>query len=434
MGVWVNTYYSIDDAGEEPMADNDGLVRSQLTDESVDLMRRRIGFSNPTLRTGAIDDPWNIKATDDAVRRYSLCIGDDNPLYCDPEYAAKTRWGRVVAPPGFEKSMGLMRNAIPDPEEDRVTSKALRGVQLYHSGGENFYYAPIVEGDVLHRSRFVQKVEDKQSEFSGRSVIVTNGLCLWDQNDEVAVDGVDWFIHAERQNRGKKDKYVRDEPAWYSDEDLAEIEAAYDNEYRRGADTLWFEDVVPGTTLPRMAKGPLTVTDLINLHMGAGWLIYGNWPNRLAYENRKKLRGFYTRDEYNGWDTLQRVHWDKVMAEKVGVRMMYDIGPVRQLYVNHYLTNYVGDDAWIHRVRFEFRRFNYMGDVTWLTGEITEARVDEVLGPLIEIRMKGTNQRGQENILGEGTVLLPSRKHGPVRLPQRPAPTKHRAPGPEQKR
>ncbi|MDB5583592.1 MAG: hypothetical protein JWR80_8768 [Bradyrhizobium sp.] len=415
------------------MADDDGLLRNQLTDESIDLMRRRIGFPNPTLRTGAVDEPWNIAATADAIRRYALCIGDDNPLYCRPDHAATSRWGQTIAPPGFEKSMGLNRNPVMDPEEAKVTSKALRGVQLFHSGGENFYYAPIVEGTILHRSRYVKNVEDKQSEFSGRSAVVTNGLCLWDQNDQVVVDGVDWFIHAERKKSGKSDKYVRDEPAHYTDEDLAEIEAAYDAEYRRGADTLWFEDVVPGTALPRMVKGPLTVTDLISLHMGAGWLIYGNWPNRLAYENRKKMRGFYSRDEFNAWDTIQRVHWDKDLAQKVGVRMMYDIGPVRQFHVSNFLTNYVGDDAWIHRVKFEFRRFNYMGDVTWLTGEITEARVDENLGPLIEIALRGTSQRGAENVRATSTVLLPSRKYGPVRLPERPAPTMHRAPGPEQR-
>lgn len=411
------------------MADtDDGLLRNRITDESVDLMRRRIGFPNPTLRTGAIDEPWNITCTDDAVRRFAICIGDDNPLYCKPDYARATRWGGVIAPPAFEKSMGLNCNPVMDPEEAKITSKALRGIQLYHSGGENFYYAPIMEGTTLHRSRWVANVEDKQSEFSGRSAIVTNGLSLWDQNDRVLVDGVDWFIHAERRKKTEKtDKYVRDEPAHYTDEQLAEIEAAYDAEYRRGGDTLWFEDIVPGTALPKMVKGPLTITDLINLHMGAGWLIYGNWPNRLAYENRKKLRGFYSRDEYNGWDTVQRVHWDKDMAEKVGVRMMYDIGPVRQFHISNYLTSFAGDDAWIHRFRFEFRRFNYIGDVTWLTGEITEARVDETLGPLIEVTVRGVNQRGTENIRATATILVASHTHGPVKLPQSPPLPRYRA-------
>ena len=332
------------------MADDDGLLRGRITDKSVDLMRRRIGFPNPTLRTGAIDEPWNLSCTDDAVRRFALCIGDDNPLFTRPDYAKNTRWGGVIAPPAFEKSMGINRSPEMDPDEAKITSKALRGVQLYHSGGEFFYYAPITEGTTLYRSKYVKAVDDKQSEFSGRSVIVTNAQCLWDQNDRVMVDGVDWFVHAERKSRsGKADKYAREEPAFYTDEQLGEIEQAYDDEYRRGADTLWFEDVAAGMALPRMVKGPLTVTDLISLHMGAGWLIYGNWPNRLAFENRKQLRGFYSRDEYNAWDTVQRVHWDKDLAEKVGVRMMYDIGPVRQFHLTNFLTNYAGDDGWIHR-------------------------------------------------------------------------------------
>lgn len=409
------------------MAD-DGLLRNQITDESVDLMRRRIGFPNPTLRIGVVQEPWNLVCTDDAVRRFAICIGDNNPLFTQPDYANSTRWGGVIAPPAFEKSMGLNCNPEMDPVEEKATSKALRGIQLYHSGGENFYYSPMKDGTKLHRSRYVKAVNEKHSEFSGRSVIVTNGLCLWDQNDNVVVDGVDWFVHAERRKKkARTNKYVRDEPARYTDEDLAEIEAAYDNEYRRGADTLWFEDVEVGTSLPKMVKGPLTITDLINLHMGAGWLVYGNWPNRLAFENRKKLRGFYTRDEFNAWDTLQRVHWDKDLAEKVGVRMMYDIGPVRQFHITNFLTNFAGDDAWIHRIKFEFRRFNYIGDVTWMTGEITEARIDETLGPLIEVELRGTNQRGQENVTASSTILLASRAHGPVKLPQAPEPTLHRS-------
>ena len=406
---------------------DDGLIRNRLTDESIELMRRRIGFPNPTLRTGAIDEPWNIVATDDAIRRWSICIGDDNPFYCRPEYAAKTRWSQVIAPPGFEKSMGLTRNRLMDKEFEHETSKALRGVQLYHSGGENFYYAPIVDGTKLYRTRYVANVEEKNSEFAGRSVVVTNGLALWDDADKVFVDGVDWFIHSERKKTTVEGKYAKETPAFYTDEQLAEIEAAYDAEYRRAADTLYLEDVRIGEKLPRMVKGPLTVTDLIDLHMGAGWLIYGNWPNRLAYENRKKLRGFYSRDAFNAWDTIQRVHWDTRLAEDVGVRMMYDIGPVRQMHICNYLTNYVGDDAWIYRMRFEFRRFNYMGDVTWITGEITDARVDERLGPLVELSLSGISQRGSENVRATATILVASRKHGPVKLPDPPRPPSYRS-------
>jgi acyl dehydratase len=407
----------------------DGLVRSMLTDESIDLMRQRIGFPNPTVRTGFTDEPWNTIATADAMRRFSYCIGDDNPLYCDPEYAKNTRWGQTIAPPAFEKSMGIMGNAIiEDPEWEKETSKALRGVQLFHSGGENFYWAPITEGVKLWRSRYVKQVDVKESEYAGRSAIVTNGLCMWDENDKVYVDGVDWFVHAERKKRddSSKDKYAKEEPAFYTDEEMKEIEDCYDNEYRRGADTLYYEDVEVGTSLPKMVKGPFQITDLINMHMGTGWILYGCWPNRLAYEGRKKLRGFYTKDEFNAWDSLQRVHWDKTLAEKVGVKMMYDIGAVRQFHVSNYLTNYAGDDAFIHRIKFEFRRFNYTGDVTWMTGEIVDKRIDPKLGPVIEVVLRGTNQRGNDNINATSTIMVASREHGPVKLPEPPAPTPHR--------
>ena len=406
----------------------EGLLRGQLTEESVNLMRERIGYPNPTVRSGILTDPWNKACTDDAVRRWALSFGDDNPLYVDPDYAAKTRWGCVIAPPAFEKSMGFDRSPTMTPEFAKRTSKALRGVQLFYSGGENFYHAPITEGMKLYRSKFVESVSEKESKFAKKSAIVTNGLALWDDEDRVVVTGTDLFVHTERRTVSNDSKIAtKDTPAFYTDEQLDEIEAAYENEFRRGAGVLYLEDVEVGQVLPRMVKGPFTVTDLINLHMGAGWLIYGNPPYRLAYENRKAMRGFYSRDEFNAWDTVQRVHWDKSLAEQVGVPGIYDIGAIRQMMLCHYCTNWAGDDGWVWRTKFSLRNFNYVGDTTWLDGKVTAAYVDEKLGPRIEIDVTGTNQRGQINLLGSATILVASHKHGPVRLPETPPMPEYRA-------
>jgi acyl dehydratase len=404
------------------------LIRGRITDESVELMRRRIGYPNPTLRAGIHGGAWNEIATADAMRRWALCMGDDNPLYIDPDYASQTRWGETIAPLGFEKSMGILRTReLPDDMKD--TNKALRGVQLYYSGGENFYYRPITEGVKLYRTKWVDGVEVKESEFAGRSAIVTNGLALWDKDDVVYSDGKEWFVHAERRkhkNELSQTKREFDEPASYTDAELDEIEAAYDAEYVRGGDTLYIEDVAVGQVLPRMVKGPLTITDLINFHMGAGWLIYGNWAYRLAYENRKRLRGFYSKNQYGAWDTVQRVHWEADLAREVGIANIYDIGALRQTMVCHFLSNYAGDDAWVYRMRYEFRNFNYMGDTTWLSGTITDVRVDDVLGPLIELDVRGVNQRGKENIRASATVLVASRETGLCNLPAPPPPPAHR--------
>lgn len=401
----------------------DGLIHGRITEESLDLMRRRIGFPSPTVRAGILTEPHNIVCSADAVRRYAISVGDDNPMYRDAEYAKGTRWGGVIAPPGFDSSMGLDRSRQMDLAFAKETSKALRGVHLFHSGSELFFHRPLRDGTVLYKAGWVSKVETKKSSFGGTSAIVTNSHSLWDGEENVTVTGDSWFVHAERRpvvEGEKKPRSQKEEPALYTDAQIEEIEAAYDAEYQRGADTLYIEDVKAGDELPLMVKGPITITDLINSHMGGGWYGYGNPPYRLAHENRKKLRGFYARNEYNAWDTLQRIHWDGALARQVGVAGPYDIGPMRRQMICHYCTNYAGDDAWIYRVRYELRRFNFMGDTTWIRGRIRETRVDPALGPLLELEIRGVNQRGDENITGEATILVASRATG--RLAEPPAP------------
>jgi len=409
------------------MASDSGLIVEKLTDESIALMRRRIGYPNPTLRGSAKLGPWNRTASAESIRHWVLGNGDDNPLYTDPGYAAATRWGGPVAPPGHEMSMGVDRSPIMDPGFAEATRKALRGIHLFNSGVEIYYHKPVRPGDALFRSGWVASVEEKASAFATRSVLVTNGQQSWDQNEEVVNSGSNWFIHTERRQASKTEgKYAKDEPARYTDEQLREIEDAYDQQYLRGADTLYIEDCRVGQALPRMVKGPLTVTDLINYHMGAGWSPYGNYPHRLAYESRKGSRGFYTRNEFNAWDVLQRIHWEPQLAQQIGVQSSYDIGPMRFAMLAHYLTNFAGDDGWVYYMRTEYRTFNYMGDTTWLSGEITAVLDDGPLGPRIEIDVRGVNQRGVENLRGKGIILVASKTAGLAKLPPAPPITPHR--------
>ena len=420
---------------DQQPADDKGLSKGKITDRDIELMRMRIGYPNPTLRKGIVTKPWNTRADSDAVRRWAMCIGDDNPLYNDEDYAAQTRWGGAIAPPGFEWSMGIDRSPWVPEALNKETHRALRGVQLYHSGAEYFYYRPIVEGTRLYKSECVADVQMKQSKFANRSVIVDNETFWWDDDDQVAVKSSRWFVHAERKQLNQEDRdkaksnKTKDQLAFYSEDDLQKIEEAYDNEYLRGSDTLFLEDVKVGQKLPLMVKGPLTITDMINMYMGGGWLTYGNPPHRLAYENRKKLRGFYSRNEFNAWDTIQRVHWDVGLAHSVGVGHTYDIGPMRFVMACHYVSNFAGDDAWVHRIRYELRAFNYVGDTTWINGVVTDVRNDAVLGPLIEVEFSGVNQRGQENPKASATILVASREFGPVKLPESPPVTPHRQMG-----
>ena len=59
-----------------------------ITEQGVDELRQRIG-----VKIEKEIEPWCHEATRDNIRHYAHGIGDDNPLWCDPDYAAKTSYG-----------------------------------------------------------------------------------------------------------------------------------------------------------------------------------------------------------------------------------------------------------------------------------------------------------------------------------------------------
>lgn len=117
----------------------EGMVFGLITDESVAMMSRCIGFPNPTLRPGWLNKSHTIYASYGAFRRFAIHGGSDNPFFIDEDYPKGTRWGESIAPLGFEGTMGLNRPMKMEPDFEREVRGALRGVRLFHSGGENFY-------------------------------------------------------------------------------------------------------------------------------------------------------------------------------------------------------------------------------------------------------------------------------------------------------
>src|SRR5712664_4042177 len=72
------------------------LATGRFTDDMLEGMRALIGTE---LRTDACVN--NEYATRLAILRFAEGIGDDNPLWTDPAYAAATPHGDLIAPPSF---------------------------------------------------------------------------------------------------------------------------------------------------------------------------------------------------------------------------------------------------------------------------------------------------------------------------------------------
>ena len=100
--------------------------------------------------------------------------------------------------------------------------------------------------------------------------------------------------------------------------------------------------------------------------------------------------------------------------------MAYDYGVMRDCHLSHFLTDWMGDDGWLVRQSSQIRKFNYIGDSHVITGEVVDKRAEDGRG-VVDVEMRGTNQRGDVTCPGTATIALPSREHGPVALPEPPA-------------
>jgi len=358
-------------------------------------------------------------ATHDAIRNFARSYGDDNPLFNSEHYGERTRWGSQIAPPMI--GIALNRPLYGDKPERPVKRPSFRGIHVFVSGSSWDWFRPIRPGDSLYSFGGTESVVEKPSEFAERSVIMTYASVKMNQRAEIVAISRTLAIYTERKTAREKGKYATIEPASYTDEELERLDAIYAAEQPRGAEPRWFEDVEVGDALPPMAKGPLTTTDMIVFHAGGyGFVPYAPCANRIAFKNRQRIKPFYVKNEYGIPDVAQRVHWDSEWAKAIGNPMAYDYGVMRDCWLSHFLTDWMGDDGWLVTQHSEIRKFNYIGDSHIITGEVVGKRVEDGRC-LVDIELRGTNQRDVVTCPGSATVALPSREHGAVVPPEPPA-------------
>jgi acyl dehydratase len=395
----------------------------QLTDDDIERAGLLLGID-----VAAGQRELYSVATPDAIRNWAMGVGDDNPLYVDDDYGLGTRWGSQI---GHGTMAGHIKTPMLGdriPEEVRRQTKGLfRGVHVFVSGGSWEWYRPVYPGDRIFSFNGEESLEVKPSDFAGRSLIQVRRDVAIDQRGEVV--GVYRILRVltERQESHDRGKYADIEPAVYTDDDYARIDAIYEQEAPRGAEPRWWDDVEVGDELPPMVKGPLTVTEMIAFHAGGyGFVPYGLRASRLGFQNRRRIAPFYIKNEQGIYDVAQRLHWDSQWAKAIGNPMAYDYGVMRQAWFYHHVSDWAGDDAFIEGLEDSIRKFNYMGDTQFLSGKVVDKR-QESGRALVDLELHMVNQRDVETAYGSATVALPSRETGLPVLPKPPVELQRKA-------
>ena len=185
----------------------------KITEEGLDALRQRIG-----VKIGQTAEPWCHEATRDNIRHYAHGIGDDNPLWCVPEYAKKTRFGDVIALPSFLFATSRIISGYVG---------GLPGIHAMWSGSDWHWHKTVNRNDEITTEAWLKDLIVHDTKFAGRAVQQIYHVDFFNQKGDLVADADSWCFRTERDHareKGTKYKELKQKPVRrYTDEELAVI-------------------------------------------------------------------------------------------------------------------------------------------------------------------------------------------------------------------
>jgi acyl dehydratase len=112
-----------------------------------------------------------------AIRRFARALGDTNPLWQDEEYAGKSSFGGIIAPPTFVLAIGL------EQFMEEVVSLASFGTIL-NGGTELECYQPVRAGDRITVITKIANVREREGKM-GKTAFINFDTTYKNQKQEL---------------------------------------------------------------------------------------------------------------------------------------------------------------------------------------------------------------------------------------------------------
>ncbi len=337
-------------------------------------------------------EAWNTEASADAIRHFAYGTDDGNPLWLDPEHAAGSRHGKLVAPPAFLVS--VLYPILHGAPMEVPLSSLIGGVEFE-------WLRPVLAGEKL-RADSVQKESYEKTSRSGKRLIFVIGEFTYRNGEEVVAKATGTMIRAPQAGT---ELLLERSIHRYDDAERERIEAAYRAETVRGAGELFWEDVEVGEEIPSILRGPLTIGDMVawNAALGPSYK-----AGRHGYLDLLKGRHNAVRNPVTGWlHKNSQQHEDFHLASGRGMPGPFDNGVMRFAWTAPLVTNWMGDGGFLRKLSVQVRKPMLYGDTMEFRGKVSgKSREGE---PAVEIEITGTNQEGETATKGRAEVVLPAR-------------------------
>ena len=338
---------------------------------------------------------WVEAATRDAVRQFAQGVGDDNPLWINPDHAAATRWATLLAPPSFLYAV-----------DATIVAPKLPGVQWIYAGTRWRWFDVIRVNDAFNVSASLVAMDEKTGRRFGRWVLQT-GEIVYRRQDGGLIAMAEGRVARTPRMRGSADKTptTEGEPA---------PEVAPQRPTRKGSEPRLWESVQVGATLGPDVR-PLQLVDIYRWYVGAQGALHYGGAHADAVRYRHRHDDFEINAETGAKDAAARGHFSSAQGRNVGMGGAYDVGLHRISWFAAMLTDWMGDDGFLAELDVDVLRPNLVGDTTILSGEITSTWFYE--HAFASLNVEARNQHDVVTASGRAVIALPSTEHGPVSLP-----------------
>ena len=124
---------------------------------------------------GLESDPVTLEVEKGAIINFARAIGDDNPLFNDETAARRSRYGGLIAPPTFLRSVGFISPQIPFE---------IPLGRLLDGGSDWEYFEPVRPGDRITAVGRITDISERTGRL-GVMVIMTVAFTYRNQFDQM---------------------------------------------------------------------------------------------------------------------------------------------------------------------------------------------------------------------------------------------------------
>jgi len=346
----------------------------------------------------------------DLIRHYAESMGDRNPLWLDADYARKSGWGGIIAPPQITDSIVDSGCGRMEPEQWAKFNSFI----MYPAEANHEWFIPMRPGDKIRMVQKFMGITEVPTHFPKpcRELRLNIRKFLINQREETVatVDHVWAFIINRPSDSKSPYKGFARGRRRLTDAERDAIQKGYDEEKRRGNKTLYWEDVKVGEESEPLIVGPISSYDTVATYTA----VAGHAVGFACQWDRIRLNTDYAwlDPETNSWKCggechIHDGHGHTENYSKNGIAFAFKctLYGIRA----HAVTNWMGDDAFLRKMEHHVQDIVFLGEVVKTTVKVIK-KYKEGNEHLVDVDVITTNPQGDLLFNGKATIKLFSKE------------------------